>query len=85
MNIVRKLSGISVLLIGLVVLLIAFDTFLVVIISVHGFPTEIFTRDQPLWHRSVVFTFSDGLILAALALGHIVVAWAYVRHRRRRV
>jgi len=85
MNTVRRLSGVSVLLIGLGALLIAFDAFLVVMISVHGFPTEIFTGDQPLWRRSVVFTWSDGLILAALALGHILVAWAYVRHRRRRV
>lgn len=77
-------SALSAAVIGLAVLLIAFDVFLVIMISAHDFPTEIFKSDYPNWQRSVVFTWSDGLILAGLALGHVLVAWAYLRHRSRR-
>ncbi len=70
---------------ALAAILIAFDVFLAVMIWNHGFPTEIFKSDYTNWPRRVVFTWWDGVIVGGVCLGHILIAWVFLRERSRRI
>lgn len=68
---------------GVALMLLAVDIFMVIQIALHGFPVEAFTHDYPSWRSRVVITGGDVLIVAGLCAGHVFIVWAYLRQRAR--